>query len=155
LSIQLQVVKAASEGNIEVSLLKELLSEVRSSRISQATSYSQPARLPKPSFAIRTRTDLAKLLSGSTWRKKNNLEHLIFSDETTVYNNHAGHPTWRKNSYSLGDILGDMTLVWSVDGLQSLCEFNEQFNEFVELQNPADGVWSVIATEPHTPSWGI
>lgn len=156
LSIQLQVVKAASEGNLEVSLLKELLSEVRTSRMPQANYSGQSSSwLTKQSFSIRTKTELAKFLIGTTWRKKNNVEHVIFGEETTCYNNHAGHPTWRKNLYNLGERLDEFTLVWGVDGLPSLCQFNEQFNEFVELQNPAEGIWSIIATEPHTPSWGI
>jgi hypothetical protein len=155
LSIQLQVQRAVDDGNIEVSLLKELLSEVRSSRTQQ--SYrSQFSRSPKFSFSqIKSRSDLSKLLIGSTWRKKNDLEHIIFVDDTTFYNNHAGHPTWRKNSYSLEEQLGTMTIVWSVDGAISDCAFNDQFNEFIELADTNNGIWSIIATEPHTPAWGI
>ncbi len=83
------------------------------------------------------------------------MEHVIFHDEHTFYNNHAGYPSWRENSYSLGNPLGTMSVVWSVDGLKVRCQFNEQFNQFTELANPAECVWSIIATKPHTPSWGI
>jgi hypothetical protein len=155
LSLQLQALKAATEGNIEVSLLKEVLTEIRSSLVPRR-SVTQPWLQPRFFFSdIKTQTDLGKMLVGTTWRKRNDLEHVIFQDETTFYSNHAGHPKWRENRYSLGERLGSMTLLWSVDGLKAPCQFNEQFNEFVELPSPSECVWSIIATKPHTPSWGI
>ena len=155
LGIQLQAVKAASEGNVEVSLLKELISEVRSSAGSGRSS-EQGLNLPRYYFSeISTQADLAEMLIGTTWRKRNNVEHVIFQDEKTFFNNHAGHPKWRENSYKLGDRLGTMTLNWSVDGLAAQCKFNEQFNEFVELANPTECRWTIIAKDPYTPAWGI
>jgi hypothetical protein len=155
LSLQLQASKAAQGGNIEIRLLQDLLSEVRSSRAGQL--FSSPNRVQSRfSFPdVRSQTDLASMLIGTTWRKTNDLEHLIFETGNTFYNNHAGHASWRKNTYSLGQQLGTMTLVWSVDGLEAPCKFNEYFNEFDELANPRESVWSIIATEPHTPSWGV
>lgn len=155
LSIQIEAVKAISEGNVEVSLLKELITEVRSSLGSH--------RMPVPAWdqpfftfpEIKTQDDLGKMLIGTTWRKKNNVEHVIFDDERSFYNNHAGHPTWRKNSYTLDEQLGSITVVWSVDGMRTQCRFNKQFNEFVEMANPSEGLWSIIATKRYTPPWGI
>lgn len=155
LSIQMQAVKAISEGNVEVSLLKELIAEVRSSFGSHRRGL-QPWDIPRFSFSnIKTQDDLGKMLIGTTWRKKNNVEHVIFDDDQTFYNNHAGHPTWRKNSYTVDEQLGSITVIWSVDGMRTQCRFNEQFNEFVEMANPNDGLWSIIATKRHTPAWGI
>src|SRR5262249_2196659 len=117
---------------------------------------SQPWGQPRFFFPdIKTRSELGNMLVGTTWRKKNDLEHVIVHDPLTYYNNHAGHPTWRENRYSLGERLGSMTLTWSVDGLEVSCQFNEQFNEFVELANPGECVWAIVATKPFTPSWGI
>lgn len=155
LAIQSQAIKAISEGNVEVSLLKELISEVRSSVGSQRAP-SNVWNPPKFFFSeISTQAELGKMLLGTTWRKRNNVEHVIFQDEKTFFSNHAGYPHWRENQYKLGDRLGTMTLVWSVDGLAAPCQFNHQFNEFVEKANPVECRWSIIATEPHTPEWGI
>ena len=120
LAIQLQAMKAASEGNIEISLLRELITEVRSSVGSHRgtlTSWNQP-RFFFPQ--IKTQADLGKMLVGTTWRKRNNVEHVIFSDENSFYNNHAGHPKWRKNSYTLGERLGTMTLVYRFNKIFTL-----------------------------------
>ncbi len=155
LSLQLQAMKAAEEGNIEVSLLEELLSEVRSSRMARGPRLRLPRQAHLAFPHIRRQSDLATLLVGSTWRKQNDLEHIIFQDANIFHNNHAGHPAWRENSYSLGVDLGTMSLTWSIDGLSTPCEFNNQFSVFVELKNPHDGVWSIIATEPFTPPWGV
>lgn len=155
LAIQLRATEAVSNGNVEVSLLKELISEVRASAGS-TRNLSQSWSQPKFFFPeITTQSQLRTLLSGTTWRKRNNVEHIVFQDGDIFYNNHAGHPNWRKNNYRLGDRLGTMTLVWSVDGLFTECQFNEQFNEFVEIANPTECRWSIIATEPYTPPWGV
>jgi hypothetical protein len=154
LSLDLQATQVAAEGNVEVSLLKEVLAEVRASlgprRAGQSSSY------PRFYFPeISTQAALGKILIGTTWRKRNDLEHVIFQDDATFFNNHAGHPSWRQNSYRLGERLGSMTLEWAVDGLKAPCQFNDQFNEFVELANPAECLWSMIANKPFTPAWGI
>jgi hypothetical protein len=155
LSIQLQAMKAASDGKPEASLLQELISEARSS-FGLHRVAPQPWDSPRYFFSnIKNQSDLGKMLIGTTWRKRNNVEHIIFSDESTFYNNHAGHPKWKKNEYALGKSLGSMTLIWSSDGFQAQCKFNEQFNEFVELANPNECLWTIIASEPHTSSWAI
>ncbi len=155
LSLQLQALNAAQTGNVEVRLLQEILTEVRSSRAVQRVGVS-PWNQPRFSFPnIQTQAALASMLVGTTWRKKNDLEQVIFENETTFHNNHAGHPSWRRNEYFLGDRLGMMTLVWSVDGLEAPCKFNSEFSEFVELANPRECVWFIIATQPFTPQWGI
>lgn len=155
LSLQQQASKAASEGNIEVSLLKELLSEVRANRniglsglrTTRRTNYSIPR--------IETTANLAQMLIGSTWRKKNDLEHIIFQDDSIFYSNHAGHPIWRENRFTLSKNIDEMTLLWSVDGLRVPCQFRNGFTEFIELTNPEECVWFLLSLEPHTPSWGI
>jgi hypothetical protein len=153
-SIDLRALEAAREGNIEVSLLKELLEEVRLSK--QQPAASRQFEQNRVSFRhVRDQRELAALLPGTTWRKKNQLEHVIFSDPPKFYNNHAGHPMWRENEYTLDDAFGSMTLKWGADGFTTPCRFNRDFSEFVEMKNPRDGVWALIATEPHRPGWGV
>lgn len=154
LALQIQAAEAESKGNVEVGLLRELLAEVRSSSTFRRSSVARNA--PRFFFPeISSQFELGRMLVGTTWRKRNDVEHVIFHNKNVFYNNHAGHPMWRENSYSLGEALGSMTLGWSVAGLSAPCRFNDQFNEFTELANPAEGRWSIIATEPNTPSWGI
>lgn len=154
LGTRLRAVEAASEGNIEVSLLNELISEVRSITHQRWQSHATWASMRFVFPEINTQLALGRMLPGTTWRKRNNFEQLIFEENGVFYNNHAGHTKWRRNSYRLGERLGQMFLVWSVDGLTSECQFNNQFNEFVELMNTKDGEWSMIAAEPYTPPWG-
>ncbi len=156
LSIQQQATKEAGEGNIEVSLLKEILSKIQYSgnkgySITGMTEQKINVVTPK----INDREDLIKALTGSTWRKNNNLEHIIFKNDSVFYNNHAGHPSWRENSYRLLGNIDEMELVWSIDGLKALCRFRNNYTEFVELANPEECLWRLISLEPFTPSWGI
>lgn len=154
LSLQLQATKAVKDGNIEVSLLRELLSEIRSRRMPQ-TGTTHPLTRPETTFsAIKTQEDLGKMLIGTTWRKKNDVEMLMFQDETTFYNNHAGHPSWRKNTYELRDRLGSMRLFWSLHNDYTDCSFHDGFTKFVELPDTAECVWSIVAEKPHAP-WSI
>lgn len=154
LSLQLQAVQAA-EGNVEVGLLQELLGEIRSSRaFAGKVAVERPSR-KTPNVQIKSQEDLAKFLPGTTWRKSNDLEHLVFGEDGVVWNNHAGHHSWRRNIYGLGDRLGSMTITWGVDGLKAPCEFAPDFGHFVENANPMEARWRLLATEPHTPSWGI
>jgi hypothetical protein len=149
LSLQERVNKAANEGNIEVSILKELLSEVRAGRNSEYTrfkTYKQKSiTLPR----IETRDDLIRMLSGSTWRKKNDLEHIIFQDDNVFFNNLAGHPSWRENKYYTGRDIDEIKLIWSIDGYESLCLFRNGFSEIVELANPEECIWYIVSSEPY------
>ncbi len=153
LALQMQSAQAVAEGNIEVRLLEELLSEVRSP--SKAWEQTRSHSVPRFNFSeIKTQFELGRMLAGTTWRKRNGVEHVIFQDEGTFFNNLAGWPEWRRNSYSLGSDVGKMTLEWSVDGLRAPCRFNDQFNEFVEVANPVECRWSIVASEPYVPPWG-
>lgn len=156
LSLNIQALEAAKGGNIEVSLLKELLEEVRFSRRPERLSQGIRPRSGLLSFpSIRSQTELAHFLPGTTWRKANNVEHVIFGKNGKFYNNHAGHPSWRENTYRLEPELGVITATWSIDDLATACRFSEDFSEFVEMKNRSEGIWSVIALEPHTPTYGI
>ena len=154
LSLQLQAVQAA-EGNLEVNLLRQLLSEVRSPRIGIGFSSATSPRRRRPTVPIRDNSELGEFLIGTTRRKRNDVEHVIFDRGNIIWNNHAGHPKWRKNAFMFGEGLGEMTIVWSVDDLHAPYEFTEDFSEFIENRNPNEGMWRLVATEPHTPSWGI
>jgi len=152
LALRLRAVTAARDGNVEVDLLRELLAEVR-----RTSREDLGAKTTSPRYVfsdIREPADLAEMLPGTTWRKKNDLEHLIFAAEGRCYNNHAGHAHWRENTYKVSDQVGTMTVQWSVDGVESTCRFNAEFNEFVEEENP-EGIWFVVARQPHTPGWGV
>ena len=135
--------------------MREILDEVRLSARSAIQSSTAPSYSRLVFDDIQTQIELATLLEGSTWRKRNNVEHVIFAADGVFYNNHAGHPTWRKNTYKLGSRLGSVALLWKADGIPVECRFNQHFTEFVELHDPTECRWSLIATEPHTPSWGI
>ena len=152
LSLTKQANKAVSEGNLEVSLLKELLSEVRTGRSMPVNRMPQQKRMVFPK--IETADDLIKMLKGSTWRKKNDLEHIIFQSESVFYNNLAGHPTWRENKYFLGEALNEMIVEWS-DGSRFSCLFQNEFTEFVELANQEECVWYLISQDPFRPPWGV
>lgn len=141
------------EGNIEVSLLKEILSEVRAGRASDFHGFSQSFQnITVPE--IRNRDDLYKFLVGSTWRKKSGLEEIIFKDEQSFFNNLAGHPSWVENNYSLGKRINEIVLKWSVDKFLSPCVFQNGYTEIVELLDPEQCVWQIIAQEPFRPDYG-
>lgn len=105
---------------------------------------------------ITSQDDLAKYLPGTTWRKVNDVEHIIFSADGRLFNNHAGHASWRTNYYSLESELGVIRIVWTPgEGLVTLCRFGDDFSTFVELEDPKHCIWSIVATQPHTPEWGV
>ncbi len=155
LSINLQAIKASDEGNIQVKLLQELINEVRDTRDNQMQGFQIYNSHSVYLENIKTHKDLAKSLIGTTWRKKNNVETIIFSNKNTFCNNLAGHPIWTKNSYYLGKNLEEMTLNWNVDNLEAKCKFNSEFNKFIEIADPDECVWSLIAKKPYTPPWRI
>ena len=102
---------------------------------------------------ILNQTDLYNALPGTTWRKINGLETLIFKPDGLFYNNYAGHPNWLENYYQISDDFRAITVIWKEDEFTTRCVFNEAFSEFYEIENKRDGVWVLISKEPHTPSW--
>ena len=124
-------------------LLKELINEMRSIRRSSYSSQKRHESLPNFIRGIKTQADLGKMLIGTTWRKKNDVETIMFQDESTFLSNHAGDSHWKKNSYVLGDRLGQIVLTWSSDGFEAECEFFEGFTKFIEIVSE-ECVWTLI-----------
>ncbi|KXJ04577.1 hypothetical protein AC249_AIPGENE14964, partial [Exaiptasia diaphana] len=85
---------------------------------------------------VRSQDDLYRALPGTTWRKKNDIEHVVFREGSLVCNNIAGHATWRENYYQIGSAFRSLTIRWTVDGYVARCQFSSDFSEFIELDNP-------------------
>ncbi|CAB9506616.1 expressed unknown protein [Seminavis robusta] len=110
----------------------------------------------KRNLIVTSQQELLQLLPGSTWRKPNGLETVIFQQGGKFYNNHAGYPIWRENSYQVVPSQSlTITLTWSVDGFQTNIIFESDFGTFQEELNPYDGRWELVALKQHTPGWGI
>jgi hypothetical protein len=104
---------------------------------------------------VRSQTDLYRALPGTTWRKEGGLEHVVFREGGLIFNNHAGHPTWRENFYRIGPTFRRFTITWTVDGCVMDCRFNDELTEFTELASPSHWVWSLVSLQPQQPPWGI
>lgn len=149
LALDMQATKAAAEGNVEVSLLKELLHEIRSSVAKPTGSIASQMKLREIVNVIHTQEDLRKWLIGTTWRKKNDIEMLIFKDNGIFYNNWAGYPEWIENRYELGDSLGNIKLFWSEhNNAYTVGQFMERFTKLVEVNNPEDCIWTLVSLSP-------
>src|SRR4029077_2565578 len=104
---------------------------------------------------VSSQNDLYRALPGTTWRKKNDIEHVIFREGGLVFNNHAGYAIWRENYYRIDESFGMFTITWTVDGYVARCQLAEDFSEFIEVANPDECVWRLVSREPHRPRWGI
>jgi hypothetical protein len=71
--------------------------------------------------SVTSQDDLHRALPGTTWRKRNGIEHVIFRNAGLFYNNHAGYPIWRENYYRIESAFGRMTLTWTVDNFTTGC----------------------------------
>lgn len=146
----------ASKGNLEMDVLSEILHQVTQPRFTAAPDRSHAVWRTRATLGpIKNNTDLTSALIGTTWRKSNDVEHLIFDRNGKVWNNHAGHPKWRENKFRLSEQLRKMTITWTIDDLEGPCVFSPDFSEFVENNNTTEGTWRLLATEPHTPAWGV
>ena len=117
---------------------------------------SQIALPDKLSLAsVSTQDDLYRALPGTTWRKRNGVEQLIFKDGGLFFNNHAGHPAWRENYYRIETTFRKMTVMWSIDGFTTGCTFAEDFSSFSEDSDAEIAHWDLLALQPHTPPWGV
>ncbi len=97
------------------------------------------------SSQIRSQEDLGELLVGTTWKKRNGVELVRFWDYSTFFYNRVGNLQWGENSYFLAGTVGEMTLVWNVDGFRAPCRFNDQFSQFVECDLP-DCTWTLVSS---------
>jgi hypothetical protein len=105
--------------------------------------------------SVTAQDDLYRALPGTTWRKRNGIEHVIFRNAGLFYNNHAGYPSWRENYYRIESAFGRMTLTWTVDNFTTACVFNKNFSKFTEVRNSEEGIWSLLSVKPDAPPWGI
>jgi hypothetical protein len=104
---------------------------------------------------VESQDDLYWALPGTTWRKANGVEQVIFDYGGLLYNNHAGHPKWRENYYRIDKEFRKITVTWTVDGFTTPCQFNDSFSVFTEAFNRDDGVWSLLSIKPNSPRWGV
>lgn len=132
LALDLGAIEAAKGGNLEVSLLKELLGEIRAVRGLQAGRSSCAVTF---GHAIRSPQDLAAKLIGSCWRKGNGVEVIIFKSGGQFYYNHAAQAEWSAHDYQLGPQFGAMELHWRMDNFRARCEFAKDFGSFVEVSD--------------------
>jgi hypothetical protein len=144
LSLQLEAIEAVRGGNVEAGLLRELLNEVRTMQ-RNPKSYQESA-VPPPLFlrSVRTQADLAKMLPGTMWVKKNEIEMVTFKEQPTFLYRSVGDTQWVENSYTLGERLGQMTLLWRWDNFKAECEFFEGFTKFMETVNP-ECIWTLVS----------
>lgn len=155
LSLAKGSIEAMTRGNVQVSMLNELLREIRAlTKVSLVGSpLEHPRRVTIP--PIRRRADLSAMLIGSTWRKISGLEHIIFTDEKTFHNNHVGHPSWRENKYEVNADSKSLVLHFAVGGPPEVCRFSSDYASFTELRQPDECIWNIVALTPDTPPWGI
>jgi hypothetical protein len=132
LALDLGAIEAVKGGNLEVSLLTELLGEIRAIRGSQAGVVGRASRTATFGHAIRSPQDLATKLVGSCWRKGNGVEVVIFKSGGQFDYNHATQAEWSVHEYQLGPQFGTMVLHWKMDDFRAKCEFSKDFGSFME-----------------------
>jgi len=104
---------------------------------------------------VRKQNDLYRALPRTTWRKSNDIEHIVFREGGLVFNNIAGYATWRENYYQIGSDFRSLIISWTVDGYIARSKFSNDFSELIELDNPKECVWRLISREPFNPPWGV
>lgn len=145
LNLQKQATDASSKGNLEISLLQEVIGEIRSVK-RQAVNFAPTEEIPFLSLNIKNKTDLPELLIGTTWRKKNGLEEITFISVRNFAYYSVGTQQWLKNDVSFDLSSGDMKLFWRHDNFISYCKFDSRYSLFTEQ----DGTkWFLIAKEPY------
>ncbi len=89
-------------------------------------------QISKFAQGIRSQDDLATKLIGTTWRKVNGTEVIIFRDASRFEYQNTATSKWTSNKYTLKNKLGQMVLHWQVDGCNANCKFTDDFTRFVE-----------------------
>jgi hypothetical protein len=91
------------------------------------------------------------LLVGCGLHSKNGVEYLRFLDGSTAVSWQAAFERKWTNHYELMEALGAFRIRWVEDDFETECEFNATYQEFVEVGNRSDGVWSLIERHANLP----
>lgn len=145
LALRKRVVEAASEGSLEVRMLQEILVEIRSIRTQGLKSGFTMDRPPNVFLKITHPSELKEKLIGTTWRKKEGLEEILFTSTDTFAYTSVGTQKWLVNDFSFDAKTGIMNLTWRHDNFQSTCRFDSVYSQFTEHNGE---VWYLIAVEP-------
>lgn len=142
LALQVKATEVSFSGNLEVSLLQEVLSEVRAikktSGINNFTEYSQVL------LHIQSKAELPEKLIGTTWRKKEGLEEIYFTSQKDFLYTSVGTQKWIQNDVSFNSDYNVMNLHWRHDNFVGRCKFDSIYSSFSEQ----DGTrWFLIATK--------
>ena len=139
---------AASEGNLEIGMLQEILGEVRAVRRDGVRS-SRAANEPERVFLkVNHPSGIAAALVGTTWRKITGLEEVFFISESEFAYTSVGRQEWIHNRFSVDPSSGRMTMHWPQDDFLTECRFDSTFSQINEL-NTSEPPWILIATKPY------
>lgn len=143
LALQAKATEATFSGNLEVGLLQELLSEVRTIKMTSAIgSFSEN---PTISLNVQNKTELPEKMIGTTWRKKDGLEEVYFTSQEHFIYTSVGTQKWTQNDVSFNPLSSIMYMRWRHDNFVSHCKFDSTYGVFTE----DDGTrWFLIATKP-------
>src|SRR5262249_24516583 len=93
-----------------------------------------------------------EILVGTTWRKKDGLEEILFLSESIFAYCSVGVQKWLENDVSFDTAFGTMELNWRHDGYRSPCRFDAGYSQFTESNGER---WFLIGKEPFVhPTFG-
>ncbi len=100
LSLGSVIIREAAAGNVEASMLHEILDYVRRIDTTRGPSGGGFAA-PTQKLRARSQSDLAKKIVGTTWRKRNAIETVHFRNQPVFLHNNGQYTNWTENRYSL------------------------------------------------------
>ncbi len=145
LALQKRAAAAASDGSLEVELLQEVLGEVRSFRRSGAGAAASVKEVSRVYLDIQGFSDLPERIVGTTWRKRNGLEEILFVSGDTFAYTSVGRGEWLANEVKFNTKSRTMELIWGHDHYHSTCIFDNSYSQFFEANKEG---WFLIAKEP-------
>jgi hypothetical protein len=152
LALRQRAVEAASGGNLEVELLQEVLGEVRLLKRQRNKGAFPIEEVQRAFLEVPDPSELPERLIGTTWRKRNGLEEILFLSEDTFAYCSVGIQQWLLNDVSFDTTSGTMELTWRHDGYLAHCHFDTGHSYFTESNGET---WFLIAKKPFIhPSFG-
>jgi len=152
LALQKRAVDAALEGSLEVELLQKMRGELRSLKRQGPRTNFPVDDTTRVFLEILHPSELPEKLIGTTWRKKNGLEEILFISTQTFAYCSVGTQKWLNNDMSFDATFGFMELSWKHDNYRSRCRFEASYTQFSEQDGER---WFLIAKEPFVhPSFG-
>ena len=93
-------------------------------------------------FNVKTSSGLQEYLIRSKWIKQNNLETIIFLDNSKILYENINPRCFRIDDYYI--ISKDKVIIkWSSDNFISFVDFNEQYDSFTENKNQ-EYSWNLV-----------